>query len=222
MIDGGRRLGGTVRMGSAELIGDTTVSVGGERLSADAVVIASGAWSRAVLAPLGVETPVEPQRGQIMHLRLDGVDTSAWPSVYPLSHHYIVAFDGGRLAVGATRENGVGFDARVTAQGQEQVLRDALSIAPGLADATVLETRVGLRPVSGDGVPVVGAIPGHRGLFVATGYATGGLTMGPLLGELLSRAVHGERVERLDAVAPRTRRDASLPAGAGTTLNTIW
>lgn len=203
LIDGGRALGGVVRQGRAVLGVDTRVVVDGETLPADAVVVAAGAWSRALLDGLGLAVPVQPQRGQITHLRVEGVDTSGWPSVFPLSHHYLVAFDDGRVAVGATRESEAGFDARVTAQGQLQVLQDALAVAPGLADATFIETRVGLRPLADDGVPIVGALPGRPGLFVATGYGAGGLTMGPLLGDLLAREISGESVRMLDVTAPR-------------------
>ncbi|MFC4113740.1 NAD(P)/FAD-dependent oxidoreductase [Nonomuraea zeae] len=158
-------------------------------LEADDVVVASGAWANELLEPVGARVPVEPQRGQITHLRLDGVDTGAWPSVHPLSHHYLVAFDDSRVAVGATRETGSGFDARVTARGQWQVLSDALRIAPGLAEATFIETRVGLRPLAETGLPVVGALPGVAGLHVVAGFGAAGLTMGPFAGEALARSI---------------------------------
>jgi D-amino-acid dehydrogenase len=205
LIEGGRRRGGVVRAGRAVLEDATTVVVDGARLTVDAVVAAAGAWTSELLAGLGGIVPVVPQRGQITHVRMAGVDTSPWPSVTPLAHNYLVAFDDGRVAVGATRETDAGFDPRVTAAGQLEVLRDALAIAPGLADATVIETRVGLRPLPGDGLPVVGAVPGHAGLYAATGYGAAGLTMGPLLGDAVARAIHGERVELLADLSPRTR-----------------
>jgi D-amino-acid dehydrogenase len=172
-------------------------------LEADDVVVAAGAWANELLEPAGARVAVEPQRGQITHLRLDGVDTSAWPSVNPLSHHYLVAFDGSRVAVGATRETGSGFDARVTAKGQWQVLSDALRIAPGLADATLIETRVGLRPLPGAGLPIVGALPGTAGLHVVTGFGAAGLTMAPLTGDALARSILEARVpDEIAAFAP--------------------
>lgn len=206
LLEAGCRRGGVVRTGHAALEDVATVVVEGERLAADAVVIAGGAWTDAVLGDLGARVGVRPQRGQITHLRLERVDTSAWPVLEPLASHYLVAFDEGRIVVGATREDGSGFDVRVTAAGQQQVLRDALSIAPGLADATLVETRVGLRPVTDGRLPVVGAVPGRPGLFVATGYGAAGLTMGPVLGDAVARAVGGEHVPLLDAVAPRAAR----------------
>ncbi|QDP95891.1 FAD-dependent oxidoreductase [Microlunatus elymi] len=176
------------------------IMVDGERLDADAVVLAAGAWTSALLAKINFRLPVAPQKGQITHLRVEA-DTSNWPTVLP-SHHYLVAFDDSRVAVGATRETGSGFDTRVTAAGQLQVLRDALSVAPGLADATLIETRVGLRPLTDD-LPIAGAVPGHDGLYVATGYGAAGLTMGPLIGDAIARQVLGQPAPELAAVAVR-------------------
>lgn len=202
---------GATTLGAQQMNAHCTLQEGqlfadGSAVRADAVVIAGGAWTNALLEGAGVSLPVEPQRGQITHLRLEGVDTSAWPTVYPLAHHYAVAFDDGRIAVGATRENGSGFDARITAAGQMQVLEDALGIMPGLADATVLETRVGLRPLA-DELPVVGVLPEQDGVFVATGYGPAGLTMGPLLGDALARQILGESAPELEGLSPSTAAD---------------
>ncbi len=165
------------------------VRVGLETVVADAVVVAGGAWTNDVLAPLGMDRPidVEPQKGQILHLGLD-VDTSRWPVLLPPGPHYLLAFDDGRVVVGATRETGSGFDTRVTAAGQAEVLDTALSIAPGLANAEVLETRVGLRPLAG-GLPSLGQVLGVDGLWVGTGLGPAGLTIGPVFGRALADLV---------------------------------
>ena len=74
----------------------TGVRIGSELVEGDAVVAATGAWTRAFLQETGVAMPVEAQRGQIMHISLAGVDTSRWPVVLPgASGHYLLAFDGG-------------------------------------------------------------------------------------------------------------------------------
>lgn len=170
-------------------------------LDVDTVVVAAGARVRDLLLPLGLRVGISPQRGQIVHLSLRGVNTSPWPTVHPFGDHYMTPFDGGRIAVGATRETGSGFDARVTAGGQLSVLQKALALAPGLADATIIETRVGIRPMGDDGVPLVGRVPGHDGLWLLAGYGAGGLTMGPLFGDAVARGVQGETAPELDAFA---------------------
>src|SRR4051794_36843118 len=187
-----RKLGGSIVSGDVSMMPTPPgmgVRVDGERIDADAVVVAAGAWSDAVLAPFGVSTGIEPQRGQITHLRLDGVDTAGWPSVSPISDHYMVAFDDSRVVVGATRETGSGFDPRVTADGQRHVLANALSIAPGLSQATLIETRVGLRPLRADLIPFVGPVAGIDSLYVTSGYGPVGLTIAPFAGEQISQLI---------------------------------
>jgi D-amino-acid dehydrogenase len=132
---------------------------------------------------------VEPQRGQIVHLSVPGADTDGWPSVLPAGPSYLVAFEDGRVVAGATRETGSGFDPRITAAGLHQVLTDALAVAPGLAAATVLETRVGLRPLPRRGLPVLGAVPGRPGWFVTAGFGAAGLTIAPVAGHALAQLV---------------------------------
>jgi D-amino-acid dehydrogenase len=68
-----------------------------------------------------------------------------------------------------------------------EVLRNALSVAPGLASASVIETRVGLRPLAAQ--PFLGPVPGHRRLFVNAGFGPAGLTMAPVAGEALAQLV---------------------------------
>ena len=201
LLAGAERHGARRVTGSAQIKGED-VFVDDVEYRADGLVLAAGAWTNEILKRSGTKVPVAPQRGQITHLRVEGSDTSSWPSIHPLSHHYVVAFNDGRVAVGATRETGSGFDPRVTASGQLQVLQDALRIVPGLADATLLETRVGLRPLSENQLPVVGKLPGQSKLWVATGYGAAGLTMAPLLGDLLAQAILGDTPPELDALKP--------------------
>ncbi|GIT81881.1 oxidoreductase [Leifsonia sp. LS1] len=191
LLAGARAHGATHLDGTVHLGADGVPRIEQNELHADAVVVAAGAWTNRVLDRLGARVPVEPQRGQITHLRVDGVETRDWPSVHPVAPHYLVAFDDSRVVVGATRETGSGFDARITAAGQQQVLADALAVAPGLADATVIETRVGLRPLPEGDLPSVGALDGHPGVFVNAGFGAGGLTMGPLVGDLLAEQIVG-------------------------------
>lgn len=102
-----------------------------------------------------------------------------------------MAFDDSRVVAGATRETGSGFGYRVTPGGLAEVLSEALSVAPGLASGTYLETRVGFRPMGPGGRPLLGPVPGVAGLTVATGLGATGLTMGPYAGELAARAALG-------------------------------
>ena len=163
-----------------------------QRIEADRVIATAGAWTDPLLRPLGFGVPVKPQRGQIVHLRLDAMNTEDWPVILPPGSHYIVPFDAGRIVVGATRETGAGFDYRVTAAGQAEILNQALDIAPGLGVATLLETRVGFRPASTGLRPLFGWVPSLEGLAVGTGLGAAGLTIGPYAGRLLAELATGQ------------------------------
>jgi glycine/D-amino acid oxidase-like deaminating enzyme len=209
-------LGGEIRQGSAvpwteagRVVG---VRASGELLGADALVIAGGAWSSALLSPLGIEPSIVPQRGQLIHLELPGVATSAWPMVLGFSHQYLLAFPGSRVVVGATREDGVGFDARTTVGGVQAVLDQAFRLAPSLRDASLREARVGLRPISADRRPLIGPLPGHSNVFVAAGHGGYGLEVGPYSGALLAELIAG-RAPSLD-LAPFAPGRFATVAGA--------
>jgi D-amino-acid dehydrogenase len=211
-VANGARVDGR-RMAQAELLAAgnrvTGVKLRDATIEADCVVVAAGAWAPTLLLPLGVTLPIEPQRGQIVHLHLPGLDTREWPVVLPPGSHYLLAFDDSRIVAGATRENGVGFDYRVTASGQAEVLTDALDVAPGLAAATILETRVGFRPVGPDVRPLLGPVHGLDGLVIGNGLGAAGLTIGPLAGRLLADAALGR--EPLLDIAPFDPLRRALP-----------
>jgi len=56
------------------------------------------------------------------------------------------------------------------------------------------------------GGPHVGQLPGHPGIFVATGFGAGGLTMGPVVGDLLAEAITGTDGAAAETLAPFTPR----------------
>ena len=157
---------------------------------ADAVVIAGGAWSPAVSRQVGVELPVGPLRGQIIHLGVADHETAKWPIVQPVFGYYLVPWPDARVAVGATVED-AGFTPEVTAGGVYEVLRETLRVLPGLASATIREVRVGLRPLSVDDTPIIGALPGVDRIFACTGHGAHGLLLGPVSGALVADTVLG-------------------------------
>ena len=196
LVAGAEHHGARVVVGDAELIldGDRVigVQVDGERIEADGVVIATGAWTNALIAPLGGSLPVAPQKGQIVHITLGETDTSRWPILTWFGDQYILTFGPNRVVAGATRETGSGFDTRLTPGGVQHVLDTALRIAPGLANGTLHEVRIGLRPFSADGLPFVGRFPGHDEVVVVTGHGPSGLTMGPYSGKVGAELLLGE------------------------------
>jgi D-amino-acid dehydrogenase len=198
LLRAARHFGATMQSGRAELwmAGDRVrgVRLGDAQIGADRVVVAAGAWAAELLRAAGLTLSIEPQRGQIVHLVLPGTETRDWPVILPPGSHYLVPFDDSRVVVGATRERGVGFDYRITASGQAEVLREALHVAPGLGAATIVETRVGFRPVGPGARPMLGVVRGVDELLIGNGLGAAGLTIGPFAGRLLAAAALGHEI----------------------------
>lgn len=171
------------------------VKVGDKRYEADSIIITAGAWAPELLEPLGMNLGISPQKAQIIHLKLEDTETGSWPVVMPPNNQYILAFDGGRVVIGATHEDEKRFDSRPTLGGMHEIIDKGLTVAPGLEDATYLEAKVGFRPVAPNFLPIIGAIPGFDNLFMANGLGASGLTVGPYLGAQLAKLAAGEDVE---------------------------
>jgi D-amino-acid dehydrogenase len=191
-----QRRGARLLTGTAEVsrVGAQGVQarVDGQVVSAGAVILAGGAWSGAFGEALGLRLPVAPQRGQILHLEMPDAETGHWPIVVGFHSHYLLTFPKHRVVAGATRETGAGFDARLTAGGVHEALSEALRVAPGLANATLHEMRVGLRPASPDGLPMLGRVPGFEQVWLATGHGPSGLQLGPYSGAVVADLLLGE------------------------------
>jgi D-amino-acid dehydrogenase len=208
------RQGAEVLLGDAQLVreGDAIVevNVGSQRLAPETVVIAGGAWSNALGESIGVEIPLYPQRGQIVHFDLPGVKTGDWPIIGGYSTQYIVPFPDNRVVAGATREHDSGYELRLTAGGVQSVLNEALRVAPGLANATIAEIRIGLRPFSPDGLPMLGSVATVANVYLNTGHGPSGLTLGPVSGAIIAGLIAGEQ-SPIDLAPYRVERYAGSP-----------
>lgn len=174
----------------------TGVRVGDQELLADEVIVCAGAWSNALLHPLGIMIQVHYQKAQIMHLLADQVDTGHWPVVMPPSDQYLLAFEEGRIVIGATHENDVvDYNTSITAGGMHEILNKGLQTASGLAACSLSEIRVGFRPYTADFLPVLGRVAGWNNLIVANGLGSSGLTVGPFLGQQLAKLAMQQQLD---------------------------
>lgn len=213
LLLGARRLGAEILTGEAALIAErervTGVLLGRERISAAHVLVTAGAWAKELLEPLGIRFQVRPQKGQLVHLQLSSAPTGEWPVVMPPGNKYILPGKDGQVLVGTTHEDEAGFDLRVTAGGLAANLGTVLEVAPGLAEATYVASRVGFRPVVPHFLPVAGPVPGYAGLWLANGLGSSGLTTGPYLGAQLALLALGQEPEvemEAYAVTPLVQR----------------
>lgn len=196
------RLGAVIVQDSVTALdqrGDRIVGVIGRsgRYATGEVVIAAGAWSSTVE---GLPRPVAvaPVRGQMAAL--------PWPEgarraiVY--GHGCYIVARGGEAIVGSTMEY-AGFRPEVTSAGLARVFSGITALCPTLTTASVKRTWAGLRPITPDGLPIIGGEPRLPGLWYATGHGRNGILLAGITGLILRQLVTGEpTVEALEAFAP--------------------
>lgn len=169
------------------------VNAGGRTFTADAYVMALGSYSRGLLAPLGLDIPVYPVKGYSLTARI--VREAAAPVSTVLDETYKIAvtrFDD-RVRVGGMAELS-GFDLRLDPRRRETLELVLNDLFPGSADAAHAEFWTGLRPMTPDSTPIVGAAP-YRNLFINTGHGTLGWTMACGSARLIADLVMGRRPE---------------------------
>ena len=182
-----------------ETRGDRVVALEGKgrRYSAEQVVIAAGAWS-GNLAGLPVPLAVAPIRGQMLAL--------PWPKAVSRAILYsrdcYVLPRGDEAIAGSTMEY-AGFDATTTSAGLTRILGAAAGLCPPLAALDLRRTWAGLRPITPDGLPLLGAEPRLKGLWYATGHGRNGILLAAITGVLLRRMMEGQQpTEDLSALKP--------------------
>ena len=132
---------------------------------------------------LGAHFPVHPLRGQMAALG----PLQPLPFQHTLYAHsgYLVPRADGRVIAGATEEL-AGFDAQTTVSGVSSMTAMATALVPILAAAPQHSVWAGLRPVSADGLPLLGRVPGWDNIHVATGHGRNGILLTPLTGRLMA------------------------------------
>ena len=158
----------------------------------DQVILSTGAWLGHILEPLGYEVDVRPQKGQLRDYQVDS-DMASYPVVMPEGEWDLIPFPGGKLSLGATHENDMGFDLTVDENLLQQMAEAAGPFYPSLKDAVLSGERVGIRAYTNDFSPFFGQVPNLSGVFAASGLGSSGLTTGPIIGYHLAQMLQGRK-----------------------------
>jgi glycine/D-amino acid oxidase-like deaminating enzyme len=193
---------------------------GGERVRADAVVVATGVWTPPLLAPLGLDLPIRPRKGTLL-VSARGPrfgDAKVMEFGYlmnkfgqarratPEMERYGVALvyeptTSGNFLLGSSREF-VGEDTAARVEVAQAIARRALRFYPGMAASTIIRAYAGIRPWTPDHLPVVSGAKEWPGLFVAAGHEGDGIGLAAVTGALITDLVLGREprieVEPLD------------------------
>jgi glycine oxidase len=162
----------------------------GERIEAEHVVLAGGAWSSGIGGlPGSAQVPIHPVKGQLVRLH-DPAGPGLLDRVLRTGGGYLVPRGDGRYVLGATMEER-GFDCSVTAGAVFELLRDVIELVPGASELVLDELIAGLRPATPDGLPAIG--PGDlEGLHWAVGHFRNGILLTPITAEIVLAGLQGD------------------------------
>lgn len=158
-------------------------------IRADQVVVAAGAWTPLLGRLLGVPIPIQPGKGYSL--------TMPRPKLCPRhsmifeEHHVAATPMVSAFRIGSTMEF-TGYDAGLT-PARLQILRDAAAIYLREPHTEpVVESWAGWRPMTPDGLPMIGRVPAAENLLVAAGHGMLGVSMSPSTGLLVAEIASGK------------------------------
>jgi glycine/D-amino acid oxidase-like deaminating enzyme len=208
--------GVTIRMGRAAALsrdGDQVsgVVVDGRQIAAAQVLVAAGPWTPEVIDPSGVWRPIRPLWGSVVEIELAdapghvleqaGISASIGAALGehgPREHDFSLVSVPGVSVVGSTFLD----DEPDPREWREPILRFAARFVPGILDAPIRGVRACPRPLSADGLPLVGAVPGRGNLFVCAGHGPWGISTGPGSARLVTDLMLGRAPAIAIALAP--------------------
>jgi glycine/D-amino acid oxidase-like deaminating enzyme len=197
--------GVTIRMGRAATLdraGDTIrgVTVSGRRIDAAKVLVAAGPWSPSVVDPSGAWRPIRPLWGSVVEVELAnaprhvleqaGIKASIGTAAGehgPRNHDFSLVTMPGVSVVGSTFLD----DEPDPREWQERILQFGSRFVPGIVDAPIRGVRACPRPLSADGLPLVGAVAGRDNLYICAGHGPWGISTGPASARLVSDLLLG-------------------------------
>ncbi|MDA3040162.1 MAG: FAD-binding oxidoreductase [Actinomycetota bacterium] len=194
------------------------------RIEAGVVIVAAGPWSWRVCRSTDFDVPVRGVRGWLVVTRpapfrlRHALEDNTWgatqkglgtPTVGELASGTVdppavaglIQQDGaGRLLLGASLQTSATDDPEHQDEAVTAVCRRAAELVPAVASLPIVEIRSCRRPMSDDGLPLHGPVPGMEGLILATGHGSQGITWGIGSGEAVAAGVLGDRWD--PALAP--------------------
>jgi D-amino-acid dehydrogenase len=176
----------------------------GRIYEADFVVLATGPFSLGLAARSGLRLPVQPGKGYHRDLPVGRVGAPPLRVACVLHESSVFCTPlEGRVRLAGTMEF-AGESRTLRPERLGQLVRAASAAFPALEPVDAVSEWAGLRPVSADGLPIVGELPEMPGTWIATGHGMLGLTLGPVTGEIVADGVlRGAEDSTSLALSPR-------------------
>ena len=187
-----KRMGAMFQRGGVRRIqpnseGGWTLHTDGGELEAKRVVIAAGAWSARLLAPLGYKLPLEAERGYHLVFKDPGITVNN--SIMDTDAKFVASSMEAGVRCAGTAEF-AGLDVPPDYRRARVFVRLASNLFPNINTDNRIEW-MGSRPSFPDSLPCLGKIPGQEGLFCAFGHSHYGFGMAPNTGRVVAEVVAG-------------------------------
>ena len=189
------------------------VTVNGDRIATDTVIVAAGPWSKQVLAGVGVDVPLIPVRHQVATVARPVESVPHHPTVGDISQSFSFRPDGSNFTTMGFGDDNEQSDPDVYPQGLElseaAIARGKLARRiPGMADAYYRGGWSGLFTTTPDWHPVLDAVPGVSGLYCGIGFSGHGFKLSPAIGKAVAELVVEGRARDVDLTPLRFTRFA--------------
>lgn len=182
---------------------------GGEIVTADTYIAAMGSYTPRLLESLGINLPVYPVKGYSLTMPITNPDAAPTSTVMDETYKVGITRLGDRIRVGGTAEL-AGFSQRLRAPRRATLEHSIMDLFPQGGDVRQASFWTGLRPMTPDGTPIVGATS-YTNLYTNTGHGTLGWTMacgsGRLLADLISHQT--PEIDPKDLAVDRYNRAAA-------------
>ncbi len=184
------RQGVTIQAIEAEAGRVTGIATDQGRVTADHYVVALGSFAPKLLRPLGLHVPVYPVKGYSLTLPVSDPEGAPVSTVMDETFKIAVTRLGDRIRVGGTAEI-AGFSDTLRGPRRRTLEHTVTDLFPRGGDVAKASFWTGLRPMTPDGTPVVGATR-YPNLFLNTGHGTLGWTMACGSGRVLADLMSGK------------------------------
>lgn len=169
--------------------GPPSLETSSGQIEADDILIATGAWSKPLADQLGLNVPLESERGY--HLELWEPNFMPRSPVMVASGKFVITPMEGRIRLAGVVEFG-GLEASPSKAPIELLKRNIRAAMPGLTWKREVEW-MGHRPAPSDSIPAIGPVPGVKGAWLGFGHHHIGLTGGPKTGRLLAQMISAKK-----------------------------
>ncbi len=171
----------------------TGVRIGDEMLTADHYVVALGSYSRDLLQNLGIDIPVYPVKGYSLTVPITSPAMAPVSTILDETYKVAITRFNDRIRVGGMAEL-AGYNLDLNPRRRETLEMVVGDLYPDGGDIPAATFWTGLRPMTPDGTPIIGATR-FANLSLNTGHGTLGWTMSAGSGKVLADQIVGVQPE---------------------------